>query len=152
MQSVSTLKASTRCFEIIKRFEALRLDVYRCPAGKLTIGWGHVLKSDETYTKITEEKAQELLEQDVVIAETCVKCAVKVILNQNQFDALVDFVFNLGCGQFMNSTLLKLINNSFYTSAAKQFTRWVYTDGEMLDGLIARRELEQALFLEPVTV
>jgi GH24 family phage-related lysozyme (muramidase) len=73
---------------------------------------------------------------------------VKVTLRQNQFDALVSFVFNLGAGNFAGSTLLKMVNASDFNNAAGQFIRWNRAGGKVLTGLTRRREAEAALFLQ----
>lgn len=143
----------------IKASERLMLTAYLDPAGVPTIGWGHiktVTKADVTRRRtITEGAAQELFEADLDEAERAVRRLVKVRLNQNQFDALVDFVFNLGAGAFQRSTLLKLLNKGDYEGAALQFVRWNKAKdpktGKLreLRGLTIRREWEAKLFTKP---
>ena len=106
-------------------YEGLRLSAYKCQAGVWTIGYGHtkaVTKGDV----ITEEKAEELLLDDLSIFEKGVSSLVKVELNENQFSALVSLAFNIGLGNFQKSTLLRLINAGDFPSASKEFTRWSY--------------------------
>lgn len=110
---------------LIKEFESFVSFPYTCPAGKLTIGYGHVVLQDEEFTKITPEEGEKLLINDCAIAENCINKLVKVELNQNQFDALVSFVFNVGRENFFASTLLKQLNKKDYNEAAEQFTRWM---------------------------
>ena len=133
---------------LIKQFESFSSRPYTCPAGKLTIGFGHVILPGESFTEITLDTALELLRADCAIAENTINKAVKPILNQNKFDALTSFTFNVGCENFLESTLLKLINLQDYQSAANQFPRWIYANGVALDGLINRRNLERELFLK----
>lgn len=131
---------------LIKEFEGLRLNAYRCPAGVLTIGYGHTSGVKEGMS-ITEVEANALLDQDVSIAAEQVKSVVKVNLNANQLDALIDFVFNLGIGNLRSSTLLKKLNAGDYTGAAEEFSKWIYSGKTVLPGLVRRREIEKQLFL-----
>ena len=98
--------------------------------------------------KITKEKAEELLRQDVAWVEEALKKYVKVSINQNQFDALASLVFNIGETNFAGSTLLKKLNQSDYAGAADQFPRWKYQKGIELAGLVKRRAQERSLFLK----
>ena len=139
---------SDRGLNLIKQFEGFSAKPYVCAGGRWTIGYCHVILPDETFTEITEDEAIVLLSRDVMEAEGAVDILVKVPLNQNQFDALVSFVYNLGSGNLKSSTLLKLLNASDYDGAAKQFDRWVYAGGRQLLGLIARRKAEEDLFNE----
>lgn len=131
---------------LIKEFEGLRLKAYRCPAGVLTIGYGHTSGVKEGMF-ITEAEAEQILNTDVESAAVQVKSAVKVELNANQLDALIDFVFNLGIGNFKSSTLLKKLNAGDYSGAAEEFSKWVYSGKTILPGLVRRREIEKQLFL-----
>lgn len=131
---------------LIKEFEGLRLNAYRCPAGVFTIGYGHTSRVKEGMS-ITEEEANALLDQDISIAAEQVKSAVKVELNTNQLDALIDFVFNLGIGNLRSSTLLKKLNAEDYSGAAEEFGKWIYSGKTILPGLVRRREIEKQLFL-----
>jgi len=139
---------SDRGLNLIRHYEGFSSKPYLCAGGRWTIGYGHVILPDETFTEITEDEAIVLLSRDVMEAEGAVDILVKVPLNQNQFDALVSFVYNLGSGNLKSSTLLKLLNASDYDGAAKQFDRWVYAGGRQLLGLIARRKAEEDLFNE----
>lgn len=146
------MQISDRGLDIIKAHEGLRLEMYYCPANKPTIGYGHVIlpsEQDLMTRTITREEAEQILRSDVGIAERAVGDLVAVELNQNQFDALVSFVFNIGVGNFRSSTLLKRLNEEDYNGAASQFERWVYANRRVLPGLIRRREEERDLFLEP---
>lgn len=132
--------------ELIKQFEGLRLEAYLCPAGVWTIGYGHTA-GVSAGDIITSEQADSYLRQDLAGAEKAVNHAVSVAINQNQFDALVSFTFNLGAGNFQKSTLLKKMNSGDYQGAADQFLVWVKAGGKKLSGLVARRQAERALFL-----
>lgn len=101
------MKISSKGLELIKKYEGFSSGKYLCPAGKATIGYGHVIQSGETYTNLTEKEALELLDQDADIAENTVNNLVKAPLNQNQFDALVSLVYNWGSGHFLRSLGLK---------------------------------------------
>jgi len=132
------------------------LKAYLCPAGVWTIGWGHTKGVKEGDT-CTPEQADRWLDEDTDWAERAVNDLVEVPLNQNQFDALVSFVFNVGRGSghddphgpsgFMGSTLLRLLNMADYAGAANQFRRWDKSKGRVLNGLVLRRMDEKALFL-----
>jgi len=136
---------------LIKSFEGLRLEKYKDAVGKWTIGYGHLILPDEKFPHaITEAEAEALLRTDLLMTERGVHKAVTVALNQNQFDALVAFTFNLGAGNLQSSTLLKLLNQGEYAQAADQFLRWNKAGGKVLAGLTKRREAERALFLKPV--
>jgi lysozyme len=133
---------------IIKHYEGLRLKAYLCPAGKLTVGYGHVILPGEKLSIITDKKAHELLASDVSWAEDCVFKSVKVPLLQNQFDALVSFIFNIGGGAFKSSTMLKMLNNNRLADASIQFSRWTRAAGKVMPGLVSRRESERKLFAD----
>lgn len=143
---MTTMKTSAQGIDLIKQFESLALTTYLDAAGKLTVGWGHLVKPGETFTILTPQQADDLLQKDVAWAEQAVNQLVKVPLTQNQFDALVDFTFNLGTGALRSSTLLKRLNEGNYTVAADNFQRWVYAGGNQSAGLVRRRAAEWALF------
>lgn len=141
------MKTGINGFNLIKEFEGLRLHTYKCPADRWTIGYGHTANASANDV-ITEAQAISLLYQDVAKSERAVNQYVRVPLTQNQFDALVSFVFNLGVGNFRTSTLLKKLNAGDYDDAAKEFGRWIHAGGKALPGLVRRREAERALFLK----
>ncbi len=144
------MKTSKNGINLIKSFEGCRLQAYLCPALIWTIGYGHtgnVKKGD----KITEVQAETLLTIDLQKFENAINTAVKAPLNQNQFDALVSFVYNIGIGAFKTSTLLKHLNASEYGLAAVQFERWNKSHGKILSGLTRRRKAEKELFIKPTT-
>jgi lysozyme len=130
---------------LIKEFEGFRSSAYLCPGNVWTIGYGHTATAKSGMT-ITHKHAQILLKQDLEKFEAAVNRAVKVPLNQNQFDALVSFVFNIGSFAFDKSTLLELLNQEQYELAALQLNRWIYAGKKKLPGLVRRRRAEYRLF------
>jgi lysozyme len=139
------MKCSQEGLELIKKFEGCRLEAYRCSANVLTIGYGHtggVLETDV----ITQDVADKLLKEDIAKFEKYVNVNVAVELNQNQFDALVAWTFNLGVGNLRSSTMLKKLNESDYDSVPSEMRRWNKAGGKTLDGLIRRRKAEGLLF------
>ena len=139
------MKLSQQGLDLIKRHEGLKLKAYICPAGIPTIGYGHT-RTAQIGGTITEQQAEELLKQDVSYAEVGVYRQLPN-LKQNQFDALVSFVFNVGYGNFQKSTLLKRIKEGAACSEIKyQFSRWNKGGGKVLAGLTKRREDESNLY------
>ena len=131
---------------IIREREGLRLQAYRDVRGIPTVGYGHTGPDVHRDLTIDEEVAEQLLEDDLHDAEVAVEDYVDVELQQHEFDALVSFVFNVGSGNFSNSTMLKLLNNGDRYAAALQFARWNKSGGKVSNGLIRRRKAEQRLF------
>ena len=131
---------------LIKEFESFSPKPYLCPAGKLTIGYGHLIKAGETFTTLTEEEALFLLKKDVEIAENAVKTIAGCSFNQYMFDALVSFCFNLGGGALEQSTLLSYLKIGRLKDAAKEFEKWNKAGGQVLQGLVTRRKTEKILF------
>ncbi|NJL51166.1 MAG: lysozyme [Hydrococcus sp. SU_1_0] len=140
------MKLSEAGLSLIKSFEGLRLAAYQCSAGVWTIGYGHT-KTAKPGKCITLEQANKLLTEDVVGFEQAVRMLVKVPLNQNQFDALVSFAFNVGVSGFQNSQLLVSLNKGHYSVAAKQLMRWVHAGKVRIPGLVRRRQREYDLFM-----
>jgi lysozyme len=141
------MKISDKGLKLIKDFEGLKLTSYLCPANVWTIGYGSTGPHVKQGMTITEKEAEDLLKDDVKRFEECVTDAVEVDLTQDEFDALVSFSFNVGCGAFMGSTLLRLLNAGNKQAAAQQFPRWNKAAGQVLAGLTRRREAEKALYL-----
>lgn len=133
---------------LIKKHEGFSPRAYLCPAGKVTIGYGHVVLPHENFPifGIDEVFAGVLLLQDIKRADQAIERLVDVALTQGQFDALSSFIYNVGESAFEHSTLLRLLNDSQFTAASRQFMRWVYANGKKLDGLVKRRSAEAALF------
>lgn len=132
--------------DLIKNFEGFRPTLYTCPGGKPTIGYGHVVKKHEGFTKISRDQAENLLRRDVEAAEHAVTRLVDVPLTDGQYSALVSFVFNLGSGAFQASTLRRKINCRLHDEAPKQLRRWVWAGGKKLRGLEKRRAAESKLY------
>lgn len=132
---------------LIKNYESLRLQAYRCPAGVVTIGYGHTRTARLGQT-ITEPQADALLRQDIADAERTVnRTAATRSLNQNQFDALVSLVFNIGAGNYDGSTLrAKVITNPADPAIRAEFAKWVNAGGKRLAGLVKRRAAEADLY------
>lgn len=134
---------------LIKNFEGCVLIAYVDAVGVWTVGYGHTGPNVHRGLKITQSQADEILEQDVNRFELGVLNNVKVSLNQNEFDALVSFTFNVGINAFKGSTLLRLLNDGADRSiVAAEFLRWNKGDGKVLEGLTRRRQAEKALFLQ----
>ncbi len=147
------MKTSQSGIELIKRFEGLELEAYQDIAGIWTIGYGHTGNDVQPGMRISEREAEELLRRDLKPREQAVANAVKVPVNQNEFDALVSFVYNVGAGAFRGSTALKRLNRGDRVGAADALTWWnKATVGGVLRevlGLTRRRASERALFLTP---
>lgn len=142
------LSVSERLVDMIKKFESFKPTPYICPGGALTIGYGQTIKPGQ-YTSVTREQADAMLRSTIAKFESSVKKLVTVPVNQNQYDALVSFAYNVGAGKggLKTSTLLKKLNSGDYQGAADQFPVWNKSDGKVLPGLIRRRDLERKLFL-----
>lgn len=149
------MKTNTAGVDLIKGFERLELEAYRCSSGVPSIGYGHT-KNVQPGDKITKRKAEQFLREDLAEAEEAVMKYVLVELNENQFSALVSFTFNTGTYAFRTSTLLKMINSEKWSEVRPQMLRWVYgTDRKTgrkikLNGLVRRRTAEYALFSKPL--
>lgn len=133
--------------KFIESNEGFSATPYKDAGGRYTIGFGHLIRPSERFTIITKEAAQHLLYLDAQTACNCVNRYVKVKLNQAQFNALVDFTYNLGCGNFSSSTLLKLLNEGDYQGAADQFPLWDHIGTRVVAGLKTRRLAERKMFL-----
>lgn len=141
------MKTSDKGIGLIKKYEGLRLKAYLCPAKVWTIGYGHTggVKSGDV---VSEAQAEALLRTDLVKFEKVVSSS-GLLLNQNQFDALVSFTYNVGAGNFANSTLFRTIKqNPSDKKIREEFLRWVYAAGKMLPGLKSRRIDESNLYFQ----
>ena len=146
---------SDNCFSLIRECEGFSASPYRCPAGVPTIGYGSTRYADGRAVQmsdpaITQDQADDIMRTTLKDYENAVSRYVTVALNQNQFDALVDFAYNAGAQNLRTSTLLKLLNQGDYDGAAGEFDKWVYGGGKKLNGLVKRRALERQLFQQPV--
>lgn len=140
------MKISQEGINLIKSFEGFSAIPYQCSADVWTIGYGHTKNVTKFHERISKEYAEELLRKDLLDAEIAVDSYVKVPLTQNQFDALVSFVFNLGAGSFKKSTLLKKLNKGEYDQVPYELMRWNKAGGKVLTGLSRRRAAEAELW------
>ena len=141
--------------ELAKRFEGFEKRVkhgteiaavpYVCPAGFWTIGYGHLCAQD--HPPITQDEAEAYLAQDLVKAlrATLRYCPVLATEPEGRLAAIVDFTFNLGVGRLQTSTLRRRINQREWSATERELRRWVYGGGQVLPGLVIRREAEAAL-------
>lgn len=143
------MEISGRGRQFIREREGLRLKAYRDGGDVWTIGYGHT-KEVRAGDNISFDKAEVFFEEDIDKAISVIEKYVEVELSQNQFDALTSFIFNVGGTAFAHSTMLKKLNTGDFSGAAEQFDRWVYDNKKKIEGLVARRKLEKALFLLPV--
>ncbi len=141
------MRTSQKGIDLIKEFEGYSERVYLCPGGVYTIGYGHT-KGVQVGDTCTREKAEEYLKDDLRDTEEAVLDLVDVPLTQNQFDALVSLVYNIGSGNFYDSTIRKVIN--YKVGDMEEYRRawmmWVKAQGRVLKGLVRRREAEFKLF------
>ncbi|HEY0356142.1 MAG TPA: glycoside hydrolase family protein [Flavisolibacter sp.] len=152
------MRVSENGLSLIKQFEGLRKNLYNDPVGHCTIGYGTLVHTgncngnepDEYKAGITEERATELLAEKVSSFGEVINNNVQVALNQNQFDALVSFVYNIGSGAFGQSTLLKELNKGNYANVPGELKKWVKASGQTLPGLVNRRNAEAELFQRPM--
>jgi lysozyme len=139
------MNISTEGLALIKKFEGLELEAYKCAAGVWTIGYGHT-KGVSEGDMWTEAEADEALKHELKEFEGYINDLVTCPLSQNQFDALVSWVYNLGPANLKASTLLKRLNAGDYADVPNQLKRWNKAGGKVLEGLIRRREAEALLF------
>jgi len=144
------MQVSPRFLSLIEQFEGFRAQAYRDAGGVWTIGYGHVITASETELQgetLTRDQAEAILLRDVQHAADIVNAYVTVPIRQEQFDALVDFVFNVGAGAFERSTLLRELNAGKCCAVPDQLRKWNRVNGHVVDGLTARREAEVSLFI-----
>ena len=139
------MNTSPKGIALIKEFEGLRLKAYQCPGGVWTIGYGHTA-GVKPGMLISKAQAEEYLKADLIAFERYLN-GLGLALNQNQFDALVSFIYNVGTGNFSNSTLLRKVRaNPQDNSIMDEFLRWVYSKGRVLPCLQRRRLAEMKLY------
>ena len=139
------MKTSPKGITLIKEFEGLRLKAYKCPGGVWTIGYGHTAGVKHGMV-ISERQAEEYLKADLIAFEKYLN-GLGLALDQNQFDALISFIYNVGTGNFSSSTLLRKVKaNPQDNSIMDEFLRWVYSKGRVLPGLQRRRLAEMKLY------
>ena len=139
------MNTSPKGIALIIEFEGLRLKAYQCPGGVWTIGYGHTAGVKPGMV-IPEAQAEEYLKANLIAFERYLN-GLGLALNQNQFDALISFIYNVGTGNFSNSTLLRKVRaNPQDNSIMDEFLRWVYSKGRVLPGLQRRRLAEMKLY------
>lgn len=143
------MKTNKAGLDLIKSFEGLKLQSYKCPADVWTIGYGSTGKDIGPGMTWTTVQAEERLAKDLVKFELAVQHMLTVAVNENQFSALVCFCYNIGEGALGKSTLIKMLNAGD-AGAADQFLRWNKAGGKELAGLTRRRVAERDLFNKPV--
>ena len=139
------MKTGTKGIDLIKHFEGCELEAYKCAAGVWTIGYGHI-KGVTSNSVITQEQAEQMLVEELNEYEGYINNMVTTPLSQNQFDALVSWVYNLGGGNLKASTLLKVVNSGEFDGVPAQIMRWNKAGGKVLEGLTRRRQAEADLF------
>lgn len=150
------IKSSSDLLKLIKQFEGFKSKPYLCPAGVPTIGYGSTRYIDGRKVSlsdkpITELEAVELLKSTLSQYELAVDAYCRDDINQNQFDALTDFAYNLGNGNLKSSTLLKKLNaNPNDPTIRDEFMKWNKADGKVLAGLTARRKAEADLYFRSI--
>jgi lysozyme len=144
------MKTSEAGLALIQEFEGLRLTAYTCPAGVLTIGYGHTSAAGQpTVTpgmKITKGVAHEILRSDLERFERGVVELLKVEVTRNQFDVLVSFAYNCGLGSLKKSTLLKRVNAKRFDDVPAELMKWTRGGGKVLPGLVRRRRAEAEMW------
>ena len=149
------MKPSFAAIELIKKFEGFEPRIYKCPAGKATIGYGHMVAIEEftfinTNSPISEHYALELLKNDLIAIETAINLFVKVPLTQGQYDALVSLIYNWGAHAFKTSKGFKKLNIKDYIGASKEFfdarEGVVRINGNISQGLVNRRRVELTIW------
>lgn len=149
------MKASNNAVKLIAQFEGFESKPYICSGGVVTIGYGTTIypsgvKVNMNDSVITKQQADEYLLNDINKFSNGVDLLVRSNINQNQFDALVSFAYNVGLGNLSNSTLLKLINVDPNNSLIKnEFIKWNKAKGKVLAGLTRRRNAEANLYFKP---
>lgn len=137
-------------FEHLATWEGLKLTAYRDVGGVWTIGYGHTGPDVFSGKTITPDEAKRLADIDIAEAEQAVNSGLKVVVNQNQYDALVSLTYNIGNAAFLRSTALKRLNEGDVLGAAEAITWWNLVKGKVNKGLVNRRQAEKKLFLTPI--
>jgi lysozyme len=143
------MNISQNGMNMVKKFEGCELHAYQDIVGVWTIGYGHTagVKSGQV---ITQAQADKMFADEITQFASKVASLIKVPVNQNQFDALVSFAYNLGVQALADSSLLKYVNAKNFTAAADEFPKWCHARGKLNQGLLTRRQIEEKLFLTPM--
>lgn len=149
------MKTSEAGLALIKKYEGLRLDAYRCPAGVLTIGYGHSSAAGGPIVyvgmKISQQMAEDILKRDLEKFEAGVLSSINSVPTQSQLDAMVSLAFNIGIRAFSTSSVVRYYNAGDMEKAAGAFALWKKAGGKVLPGLVRRRAEEAALFRASIT-
>ena len=152
MTDTDTMTPSQAALDLLHEFEqgpqgGMASVPYCDFAGHPTIGWGHRILPRERFSKpLTVAQSDDLLRSDLERFAAAVNSWVTAPITQSMFDALVCFVYNIGIGNFMKSTMLKLINAGDFVAAAHEFDKWTKAAGKVMPGLVTRRHNEEDLF------
>lgn len=145
------MKTSNDGLKLIEKYEGCKLKAYRCPAGILTIGYGHTSAAGSPKVIegmiITKEQAEQILDNDLSMFEHELNAMLTREVTQHQFDALMSFTYNLGVGAMRKSTLLKRVNAGEFDKVRAEFMKWTRAAGRELPGLVERRRAEADLFV-----
>lgn len=139
------MRTSDKGVALIKQFEGLETVAYQCDAKKWTLAFGHT-KGVKPGDTCTEEQAEAWLREDLQEAENAIQRLVTRNLTQNQFDALVSLVFNIGAGNFAESNLLEKLNAMDDAAVVQEFAKWRKAGGKVNRGLVRRRQAEAEMF------
>lgn len=146
----NAMKTSPQMIRLIMQWEGFRAKAYRCPAGVLTVGYGHTGPDVTATTRLTMDEAETMLLSDLGKIEASVTAMARSAgrdLSQHQFDALVSLAFNIGPARLRRSMLWRKIrNNAPVEEVAREFRRWVHGNGKVLPGLVSRREREAMIY------
>ena len=147
------MNISSNCITLIKHHEGVRNTPYQDPIGLWTVGVGHLMgngkrRPKDWNRKRSDQEVDDLLRYDIRRFENGVERMINVSLNQNQFDALVCFAFNVGLGNLQASTLRRKLNRGDYEGASNEFPKWRRAGGRVLNGLVKRRNDERLLFIK----
>lgn len=142
---INDYRTNQGCIDIIREFEGVRLAAYYGPGRNWLIGYGHKAGVVEGMT-ISQKEAERLLKADLLDFENNVNRLVTVKVNRNQFSALVCLAYNIGSGNFANSTLLRELNSGDFKEAAEQFDVWRMVGGEISSHQVKRRAAERKIF------
>lgn len=141
---------SRNCIDLIKQFEGCVLTAYPDIRGIWTIGWGTTGPGIQEGLTITQATADAMLVGHIREVALDVTPLVRLIPNQNQFDAIISLAYNIGVGAFKSSTLLKCLLNRQFDLAADEFLKWDHSGGQVIAGLFNRRTAERSLFLQAI--
>lgn len=139
---------SRNALDLIKKFEGCKLESYKDSGGVWTVGWGTTGPGIVEGLTVTQGVADAMLLGHIREIALDITPLVKLIPNQNQFDAIICLTYNIGVGAFKASTLLKCLLTRQFDKVAEEFLKWNHVHGKVVAGLTARRQAERSLFLQ----